>query len=309
MQVFYGDIKAKLSPWGRGGKCRVGWRDALALKAHELSSPRDALLHRGPCGRTCVAIWVLELNWVSFIRAVSFRSHILGNPGTHHHDTAAFPTGNLAPCCRWVGSAAGSTPVGEVSEPCPMPPGHGTAPADPSPGLAGCSGICGRRLRGWGRRQMPRWFLPSSRSREGYLGREQLKGKEGALWGVGQEKRAGVEGMRKEEEEEEEGSKRLLCEGNVLGIAEGPFWDLSPGDYRNEEGELGCIRDGESMRGNLGIEIWQCKASGLLLPGKGISVPSTLLGFRYNLYWSHDWEGTTEAVELSKLSSHTIKGR
>lgn len=53
---------------------------------------------------------------------------------------------------------------------------------------------------------------------------------------------AGEEGRRRgdEEEEEEEGSKRLLCEGNVLGIAEGPFWDLSPGDYRNEEGEGGC---------------------------------------------------------------------
>lgn len=101
---------------------------------------------------------------------------------------------------------------------------------------------------------------------------------------MGQEKRAGVEGMRKEEEEEEEGSKRLLCEGNVLGIAEGPFWDLSPGDYRNEEGEFGCSHDGENMRGNLRIEIWQCKASGLLLPGKGISAPSALLGFRYNLY-------------------------
>lgn len=105
-----------------------------------------------------------------------FLSYAQSRPGHTFWETrepttmtmSAFPTGNLAPCGRWVGSAAGSTPVGEVSEPCPVPPGHGTAPTDPSPGLAGCSGICGRRLRGWGRQQMPRWFLPSSWSREGY---------------------------------------------------------------------------------------------------------------------------------------------
>lgn len=43
----------------------------------------------------------------------------------------------------------------------------------------------------------------------------------------GRKNRAGVEGMRKEEE----GSKQSVYEGNILGIAEGTFWDLSPGNY------------------------------------------------------------------------------
>lgn len=87
------------------------------------------------------------------------------------------------------------------------------------------------------------------------------------------------------EEEEEEGSKKLY-EGNVLGIAEGPFWDLSPRDYQSEGGERLQPHSAMTVKACAPCcwkrvprgENWYQKAFGLSLSRKGINVPFALLG-------------------------------